>query len=206
MGPEMERKPRQRIGLFGGSFDPVHNGHLALARRALERWALDAVWFIPAADSPFKSGRMQAPGDVRLGWLRTATAGEPRFAVRTEDLDRGGVSTSCELVETLRGKHPDADFFFLVGADSLASLHRWHRAEELIALCRFVSFGRRGTGIDPATLGFDEATNARLAADFDPGFDLPVSSSDIRGRLERRESIQGLVPDDLRSAIESFYT
>lgn len=205
MNGEMKDKPRQRIGLFGGSFDPVHNGHLALARRALERWDLDAVWFVPAADSPFKVGQMRAPAETRLGWLGTAIADEPRFALCTEDLDRGGVSTSCELVELLREKHPETDFFFLVGADSLASLHRWHRAEELVRLCRFVSFGRRGTVVNPATLGFDDETNVRLAADFDADFDLPVSSTDIRGRLARHESIQGLVPDALADSIESFY-
>ena len=111
---------KERIGLFGGSFDPVHRGHLALARRALEAVPLDRVLFIPAADSPFKRGRMKAGAEDRAEMLRLALEGEPRFQLSRADLDRGGVSYSIDLVRGMRQAFPDAELCFLVGADSLA--------------------------------------------------------------------------------------
>ena len=185
---------KERIGLFGGSFDPVHRGHLALARRALEAVPLDRVLFIPAADSPFKRGRMKAGAEDRAEMLRLALEGEPRFQLSRADLDRGGVSYSIDLVRGMRQAFPDAELCFLVGADSLAGLHHWHRAGELVRLCRFVSFGRTGTRIDPATLGFSPEINARLAADFVPDFDEPVSSTEVRERLARGEDVANLLP------------
>lgn len=184
-----------RVGLFGGSFDPVHEGHLALARAAVRVASLDRVLFAPAADSPFKAGRMQASGEDRAAMVALAIAGEPRFELCRADLDRGGVSYSVDLVESVKASlPPDAELFFVLGADALAGLHRWHRAADLVRLCRFLSFGRRGTEIDPAALGFDPATNARLAADWHPDFDAPDSSTAIRRRAAAGEPLDGLVP------------
>ena len=188
---------RERIGLFGGSFDPVHNGHLALARRALETVPLDRVLFIPAANSPFKRGRMHAGAEDRAEMLRLALEGEPRFQLSRADLDRGGVSYSIDLVRGMREAFPDAELCFLIGADSLAGLHHWYRADELVRLCRFVSFGRTGTRIDPETLGFSPEINARLAADFVPDFDEPVSSTDVRDRLARGDPAPDLLPSSV---------
>lgn len=184
----------ERIGIFGGSFDPVHAGHLALARRALEAVPLDRVLFAPAADSPFKIGRMHASAEDRLAMLGLALAGEPRFGICRADLDRGGVSYTVDLVSDVRAAHPDAELFFLVGADSLAGLHGWHRANELVCLCRFVGFGRPGFCLDPDALGFDPATNARLAADFVADFSEPASSTEVRERLAAGGDAADLLP------------
>lgn len=192
-----------RIGILGGSFDPVHEGHLALARRALEVASLDRVLFVPAADSPFKHGRMTAPAAERLALLRLAVRGEPRFAVSTVDLDRGGVSYSVEMVERLREDGPpDAEWFFIVGADTLAGLSGWYRAKDLVRMCRFISFGRAGTEIDPDSLGFDPETNARLASGFAGDFDCPISSTDVRALLAAGKSVAGLVPPQIERALE----
>lgn len=194
---------RLRIGLLGGSFDPIHAGHLALGREALRVASLDRVLFAPAADSPFKAGCMHAPAADRAGMVRRAIAGEPRFALCTADLDRGGVSYSIDLVETVRASlPPDAELFFVLGADSLRGLHRWHRAADLVRLCRFLSFGRRGSSVDPAALGFDAATNARLAADFHPAFDCPESSTEIRRRLAAGEPASALLPPAVAAFVE----
>ncbi len=176
-----------KIGLLGGSFDPVHEGHVALARRALEDFGLDEVWFVPTARSPFKPGATHFTDEERVARLREAIASEPRFRVCLEDLERGGVSYTCELIERLIAAHPDCEFTFILGADSLASLHRWHRAEELVGLCRIVSYGRRGSEIKRDGLGFDPDVNAKLFADYRPDFDMPVSSTEIRAGLNRRE-------------------
>ena len=184
-----------RVGLLGGSFDPVHEGHLALAREAMRVASLDRVLFAPAADSPFKVGRMIAPAGDRAEMVRLAIADEPRFGLCRADLDRGGVSYSIDLVEAVKASlPPDAELFFVLGADALAGLHRWYRAGDLVRLCRFLSFGRRGTDVDPADLGFDPATNARLAADWHPDFDVPDSSTEIRRRAAAGAPLDGLVP------------
>ena len=197
MGTNATREPAAglRVGLLGGSFDPVHEGHLALAREAMRVAALDRVLFAPAADSPFKVGRMQASAEDRVAMLSLALADEPRFGICRADVDRGGVSYSIDLVrDALAALPPGTELFFVLGADALAGLHRWYRADELVRLCRFLSFGRRGTDIDPARLGFDPATNARLAADWHPGFDVPDSSTEIRRRAAAGEPLDGLVP------------
>ena len=184
----------ERIGIFGGSFDPVHIGHLALARRALGAVPLDRVLFAPAADSPFKIGRMNASAEDRLAMLELALAGAPRFGICRADLDRGGVSYTVDLVSDVRAAHPDAELFFLVGADSLAGLHGWYRAAELVRACRFVGFGRPGFRLDPDALGFDPATNARLAADFVADFAEPASSTEVRARLAAGEDVSSCLP------------
>ena len=127
--------------------------------------------------------------------LSTVIKDEPRFALCRADLDRGGVSYSIDLVEAVKASlPPDAELFFVLGADALAGLHRWYRAGDLVRLCRFLSFGRRGTAIDPADLGFDPDTNARLAADWHPDFDVPDSSTEIRRRAAAGAPLDGLVP------------
>ena len=195
MDTDADRNGARRVGLLGGSFDPVHCGHLALARGAMRAARLERVLFAPAADSPFKVGRMHAPAEDRAAMVSLAIADEPRFELCRADLDRGGVSYSIDLVRTVKSAlPPEAELFFVVGADALAGLHDWYRAAELVRLCRFLSFGRRGTQIDPARLGFDPATNARLAADWHPDFDVPDSSTEIRRRLAEGEPLGDLVP------------
>jgi len=183
-----------RIGVFGGSFDPVHAGHLALARRALDAVRLDRVLFVPAADSPFKIGRMHAPAADREAMLRLAVADEPRFGVSRAEIDRGGVSYTYDTLLRLREELPGAELFFLLGADALAGLHGWRRADELVRLCRFVGFGRGGARPDPDALGFDPATNARLAADFVADLDVPASSTEVRDLLSAGRDASALLP------------
>ncbi len=177
--------PQPRIGVFGGSFDPVHRGHLALARAALERWGLDRVLFVPTAISPFKTGRGAAtPAADRVAMLRRAIASEPRFAIDKTDILRGGISYTVELLEALRRNGPrDAQWFFLLGADSLRDFHKWREAARLVRMCRVVSFGRPGTTIDRDSLGFDPVVNARLACAFSPELAVDVSSTEARARL-----------------------
>ena len=199
----MNASAPQRIGLLGGSFDPVHHGHLAMARAALQTGRLDAVWFVPAAASPFKIGAMHARAEDRVAMLRLAIGSEPRFAVSQFDLDRGGVSYTIELIEALRRAYPELAFTFLIGADSLFSLSRWYRAKDLVKLCDFLSFGRRDVTIHPEALGFDAETNRRLAEGFYPQFDLPVSSTEIRAALQAGKPVDTMVPPAVAAYIEA---
>ena len=185
---------RGRIGLFGGSFDPVHNGHLAAARAAAEVAGLDEVWFLPASVSPFKLESGHASTEHRLSMLRLAVEGEERFRVSTIDLERGGVSYAIDSVRFFREEYPEAEFFFIIGADSLAGLRDWRQSPELLKKCGFVILARPGWNIDEALRGFTAGERAMLSRWVSRDFEQRVSSSEVRRRLAAGEGVDGLVP------------
>ena len=127
-----------RIGLFGGSFDPVHLGHLLVAQAACEELALDRLFFIPAAQSPFKPGSEPASPALRLRMLRLALAGQARYKIDAQELQRGGVSYSIDTARAYAEKFPAAELFYLIGADHVPTLPKWREAEALAALVQFV--------------------------------------------------------------------
>jgi nicotinate-nucleotide adenylyltransferase len=177
-----------RIGIYGGTFNPVHHGHLILARQALEEFKLDRLIFVPAAESPFKIQNHTAPAGDRLAMLQSAIAGEDRFAVDPLEIERGGVSYSIDTVKIFRSRDPKAELFFLVGEDNADRLAEWHRFEELKKLVCFVVLSR--------------------SEDFESS-DYPVvqrrieiSSTEIRNRVAKQESITYLVPESVKHYIE----
>lgn len=176
-----------RLGLYGGSFDPVHCGHLLVARAALEELRLDRLIFLPAARSPFKPDRSPAPAAVRLRMLRLALAGETRMDVDDREIRRGGVSYSVDTVRELAAELGDgATLHWLIGEDHVATLPAWREANALARLVEFVVIPRPGgTPSDPPP-GF-RCTALR-------GWPLGVSSSEIRDRVRRGEPIHHLVP------------
>jgi nicotinate-nucleotide adenylyltransferase len=123
-----------RLGIFGGSFDPVHRGHLVLANCCLEQARLDALWFVPAASQPLKPGGPIASDEHRLAMLNFAADTRAEFQVSTVELDRGGISYTAETLESIQQQHPEAELFFPMGADSLADLPRWHRTADVCRL------------------------------------------------------------------------
>ncbi len=183
-----------RIALLGGSFDPVHNGHLALATAAWQSGKYDAVWFVPAASSPFKIGRMNASAEERIDMLRLALNGCPAFDICLEDISRKGVSYTIDLIARLCKLHPNVRFTFLIGGDSLRTLAKWKRATDLVKCCDFETFGRSGIPLDADSIGFDPQTNRRLLQNYHPEFDCPVSSTQIRNAIAANAAIDGLVP------------
>ena len=184
---------RGRIGLFGGSFDPVHNGHLAAARRAREAGGLDEVVFIPAAASPLKVGRMVAPDADRLAMLRLAIADESAFSVSDYEIAKAGVSYTIDTVRHFEAAWPGVRLVLIIGADSLATLHRWREAEALAGLCEILTLARPGWPVDRVP-GFEGETAARLLAGVVEDFSQDVSSSEDRRRLEAGRSVDGIVP------------
>lgn len=176
-----------RIGIFGGSFDPVHTGHLALAREAVARLGLDRLWFVPAKISPLKPGWIVASDEDRLTMLRLAVAGEPRLGVSDWELRRGGVSYTVETLRRWKSLCPDVELFFLAGMDSLLSLWRWRNPLEIVSLCRFVTFRRPGSAIlpRPGDLNLPPHTARALLADVIDAPMYDVSSSQVRDRLAR---------------------
>ena len=188
--------PPQRLGLFGGSFDPVHCGHLLVAQAALEELQLSRLFFIPAAQSPFKPQAAPAPAAQRLRLLRLALAGQSRYEIDDQEIRRGGTSFTIDTVRDYRRRFPGAELSYLIGADHVPTLGKWRDAAELAALVEFVIIPRPGQ-----VASGTGAPSFRLRAL--RGFPLGVSSSQIRERVKGGLSIQGLVPDTVGEAIRN---
>jgi nicotinate-nucleotide adenylyltransferase len=177
-----------RIGIYGGTFNPVHHGHLILARQALEEFKLDRLIFVPAAESPFKIQNHTAPAGDRLAMLQSAIADEDRFAVDPLEIERGGVSYSIDTVKIFRSRHPKAELFFLVGEDNADRLTEWHRFEELKKLVCFVVLSR--------SEDFESSEYPVVQRRIE------ISSTEIRNRVAKQESITYLVPESVKHYIE----
>ena len=189
------------IGLLGGTFNPVHEGHLSIAREALRLFALDAVWFIPCAVPPHKPVRDLAANEDRLAMLRLAIAGEPRFEALDVEFNRPGKSYTLDTVRALQALHPSTAFVFIVGADTLPELPTWHRPLELLALVRIVSLARPGFIPDAAAIRLPPPWPEKLLADLRTGEPLDVSSREIRAKIAAGQPVS-LVPDSVLRYIE----
>ena len=173
------------IGLFGGSFDPVHHGHLIVARVAQETLGLDELRFLPAREQPFKRGLHAAPAADRAVMLELAIAGSPGFGLERAELDRPGPSYTVDTLEALRAQEPAARLTLLLGADAAAELSAWHRAADLPKLARIVVFGRPGTPIPASPL---------IAGSIEvPAVD--ISATEIRRRAGAGLPVRYWVPD-----------
>ena len=136
---------RKKIGVMGGTFDPIHNGHLAIAGLVKEKLALDEVVFIPDNIPPHKLAQHWSPAQDRYKMTELGIQGKAGFVISDLELKRAGISYTYDTLKYLRDSYGDEDdFYFIVGADSLVQLHTWHKAKELIKLCTFVAVTRPG--------------------------------------------------------------
>jgi len=194
---EMEQDPpmatAKRVGIFGGSFDPVHLGHLLVARAAREEMQLDRLIFVPANRSPFKRAAPPAPDALRLRMLRLALAGVEWSCVSEVELKRGGVSYSVDTVRTLGREFPGAQLFLLIGEDNLESLSSWREAGTLLKLVEFLVIPRPGAAPARELPG---ATLHRLT-----GWPIHLSSSRIRQRVRDGLPVDHLVPPGVADVI-----
>lgn len=196
-----------RIGVFGGSFDPVHLGHLILAECCREQAGLDRVVFVPAAVPPHKRDRRLAPAADRLAMLRLATGGHDAFEVSTVELDRGGVSWTVDTLAGLAAVHPGAEIRLILGPDSLADLPTWRDPARILALAEPLAV-ERDVLDDVAALAADRrlvdlAGAERLARLVAGRVRMPaigIRASGIRERLAAGRSIRYLVP----RAVEAY--
>ena len=188
-----DRQPR--LGLYGGSFDPLHRGHLLVAQAALEELALDRLFFIPAAQSPFKPGSRPAPDAARLRMLRRSLAGQSRTEVHCDELTRGGVSYSINTVNAFRARNPGAELFWLIGADHVPTLPQWREALALAEAVTFVVIPRPGQ----PQASLPPPWRLRHLR----GWPLGVSSSEIRDRVRNGMSFEHLVPSGTAEIIAS---
>jgi nicotinate-nucleotide adenylyltransferase len=179
--------PGRRIGLYGGSFDPVHNAHLALAAVALDQLGLDELRWVPAGQ-PWQKMRRLAAAEHRLAMLALALQGEPRYTIDRCEIDRSGPSYTIDTVQAMQAAEPGAQWFLLIGGDQFAGLHTWHRWTELLQRVTLAVAARPGAlpEVDPAV-----AQAARVMLQMPPS---TVSSTDIRRIAAAGSSSQGLVP------------
>lgn len=187
----------RRLGVFGGTFDPPHQGHLVIAERAREELALDAVLFVVASQPPHKGQQVVAPAEDRVGMVERAIADNSGFACSAMELGRPGPSYTVDTLDAIHRDDPRSELFFLLGSDSLRELGTWHRPEELVALATLVVLPR--PGIAPELPQARWASAARLVALDVPGLD--IASSGLRERLSRGQGVRYLVPDPVLAYI-----
>jgi nicotinate-nucleotide adenylyltransferase len=187
----------KRIGIFGGSFDPIHLGHLLMAEQFRSELSLDTVKFIPAKISPFKLNYTPTADKHRLEMLKLAIGAHPNFEIDPIEIQRGGVSYTIDTVEQLQSNQPDATWFLLIGADSLKDFKKWKSPGKLLQSVQLV-VARRGGCPEPDWKELDGlASEETLRAIQQIRLDIPVmeiSSTAVRQRIETKRSIRYLVP------------
>ncbi|MBF9327828.1 nicotinate-nucleotide adenylyltransferase [Mycobacteroides chelonae] len=184
---------RRRLGVMGGTFDPIHNGHLVAASEVADRFELDEVIFVPTGQPWQKQGRKVSAAEHRYLMTVIATASNPRFTVSRADIDRGGATYTVDTLVDLRDAHPDADLYFITGADALASILSWENWEQLFTLAKFIGVSRPGY-----ELSSDHIAHAELPPDGLSLVEVPalaISSTDCRIRAGQARPIWYLVPD-----------
>lgn len=194
-----------RLGLMGGTFDPLHKGHIACAEAVREACGIEKILFLPAGNPNFKQDRDLAPADLRLSWCETALAEHPHFEVCDIEIRRGGVTFTVDTLRTLRDVCPDnVEICFILGADSAASLPRWRKSAALAKLATFVAVSRPGQELDVALR--EKLSEAGFKVEYVDTLCCDISSSDIRRRLAEGASVEGLVPESIRASVEQHYS
>jgi len=186
-----------RIGILGGTFNPVHIGHLILAQSAVEAFDLAKVLFIPCAQPPHKEPAGLVTAEHRMAMLEAAIEGDLRFEVSDIEIKRGGTSYAIATVRQLLRIYPQSKLFFIIGSDTLPELHLWKDVNALLKLCTFVTFGRPGQNhrpLQPDDLHLDPPWPEQLLRNYQELRLVDVSSSDVRYRLAEGMSIRYLVP------------
>ncbi|UDY24768.1 nicotinate-nucleotide adenylyltransferase [Nocardioides sp. Kera G14] len=187
----MTATSRRRVGVMGGTFDPIHNGHLVAASEVQGVFDLDEVVFVPTGDPWQKSHREVSPAEHRYLMTVVATAANPRFTVSRVDLERQGPTYTIDTLRDLKTMMPDADLTFITGIDALAEIFTWRNADQLFELAQFVGCTRPGYTIDEHVMG-------RIPAERVTILEIPalaISSTDCRDRHRSGQPIWYLVPD-----------
>jgi len=179
---------RPRIGVMGGTFDPVHHGHLVAASEAAAQFNLDEVVFAPTGQPTFKQHQIVSPAEHRYLMTVIATASNPRFTVTRVDVDRAGPTYTVDTLRDLIKARPGSDLYFISGADAIEEILRWKDAAELFTMAHFVAVTRPGHVLSVADLPADRVRLLEVPA-------LAISSTDIRARVRTGNPVWYLVPD-----------
>jgi nicotinate-nucleotide adenylyltransferase len=191
---------RRRVGVMGGTFDPIHHGHLVAASEVQAWFDLDQVVFVPTGQPWQKANREVSAPEHRYLMTVVATASNPRFTVSRVDIDRGGPTYTIDTLRDLAAQFPDAELYFITGADALADIFTWRDASHLFELAHFVGCTRPGYEMDPGSLegiSQDRVTLIEIPA-------LAISSTDCRDRRASGEPVWYLVPDGVVQYIAKY--
>jgi nicotinate-nucleotide adenylyltransferase len=189
-------RKRPRIGVMGGTFDPIHNGHLVAASEVRQHFGLDEVLFVPTGQ-PYQK-RDVSEAEHRYLMTVIATASNPDFTVSRVDIDRGGPTYTIDTLRELRAARPDADLFFISGADAVAQILDWKDASELFSLAHFVAVSRPGHPLTVSGLPEEHVSLLEVPA-------LAISSTDCRSRVSRGFPVWYLVPDGVVQYISKYH-
>ena len=185
-----------KLGVFGGTFDPIHNGHLRMAEEARERLGLDRVVFIPNQVSPFKLDRRISPGAGRADMVRLAIAGNPAFEIDTIELERGGPSYTVETLRAIQSRLAcapgEVHLYFLTGADAVRELARWREPDAILQLARLVAATRPGVSREDVVAALPSRWHERILFLEMP--ELDIAATDLRDRVRTGRSIRYLTP------------
>jgi nicotinate-nucleotide adenylyltransferase len=186
-----------RLGVMGGTFDPIHHGHLVAASEVAARFALDEVVFVPTGQPWQKSEREVSPAEHRYLMTVIATASNPRFTVSRADIDRPGLTFTIDTLRELRAERAGAELYFITGADALAQILTWKDSDELFDLAHFVGVTRPGHELDGDGLPADRVSLMEVPA-------MAISSTDCRHRVRRGDPVWYLVPDGVVQYIGKY--
>jgi len=184
-----------RLGIMGGTFDPIHNGHLVAAEQAYDDLDLDVVVFMPAGQPAFKQDRKVSSGEDRFAMTLLATADNPHFFATRFEIDHPGITHTSETLERMRVFYPDnVEFYFITGADAIAEVPTWNRADRIVELAHLVGATRPGYDLEAAQSAI-EASGLEARVDYVLVPALSISSSDLRYRVSNGFSLRYLTPD-----------
>lgn len=189
---------RRRIGIMGGTFDPIHHGHLVAASEVQHFFDLDEVIFVPTGEQPYKKDRYVSHSEHRYLMTVIATASNPRFSVSRVDIDRPGTTYTIDTLRDLKKEYPDADLFFITGADVLPQILNWKDSQDLWELAHFVGVNRPGHVLDRTGLPEDGVSLMEVPA-------MAISSTSIRERVNEGVPVWYLVPDGVVQYISKYY-
>ena len=188
----------KKTGIFGGSFNPIHTGHIALARQLRELAGLDEVWLMVSPQNPLKQQATLLDDDLRLQMAKTALADEPFIEVSDYEFHLPRPSYTWNTLQALKDDYPDREFVLLIGGDNWENFAHWYRADDIIRNYQLIVYPRRGSDIDLTSL---PSTVTVIEAEL-----LDISSTDIRRRVRRHQSIKGMVPDCILDAVTEHYS
>ena len=192
---------KKRVGIFGGTFDPIHMGHLIVAETIMDEFHLDKVVFIPAAVPPHKLDKQISPAKHRYMMTMLATCSNPRFQVSDMEMHRQGPSYSRDTLAQLLEEHgSDTEFYFIVGADSVENLHTWNRIDELLTMCHFIGASRPGCMPDMEKIAQRFGPLAEKIHCLETP-ELEISSTEIRHRVGQKRTIRYIVPETVEQYI-----
>ena len=189
------------LGILGGTFDPIHMGHLRMAEHVFQRMELEQIIFIPAYVPPHKLGQDFAPAADRYAMTELAVADNPHFIVSDMEIKRTGVSYTIDTIRELHRQYADKELHFIIGADSVAQLHTWHNIEEMLEMTTFVAVWRPGYegAMEELVCHLGQRARERVLLLDTPVYD--ISSTEIRTRIREGRSLAGLVPGSVEKYI-----